>query len=107
TGVVIVARSPGERLDGVTQPPVGVVIVLPCLDAAAFELGLNELVVLGAEDALQDVATFVAAGLQEPRELTLRQHDGLDELLTAEPDAVADLLVGLARPRGQRIAVEP
>ena len=56
----------------------------------------------GTEQPLQQRAPLVRVGVQEPRELTLRQQHDLEELLGGHAHGVGDLVVGLFGPRRDR-----
>ena len=56
----------------------------------------------GTEQPLQQRAPLVRVGVQEPRELTLRQQHDLEELFGGHAHGVGDLVVGLFGPRRDR-----
>ncbi len=99
----VVAARLTQRSQGVAHPGVGAADLLVRLATQLGEHLLDGLVVVGGEQAREHLATVVGVGAQERRELPLRQHHHLPELLGRQvAEQAAHLVVGLAHAGGEQ-----
>ena len=105
-GVGLQAKDTEAAITHLVDCADGIGTALDGSPAHRGELILDVLVELCAEHFLQNLGPGARVGVEERRELPLRQHDGRDELLLGQPDVlddpVADLLGLVADGRLRR-----
>ena len=92
--------DPGEQPG---EPELGLLDLVRGGLAAAGEPLLHRVEPVGAEQPLQQLGPVAGVGVQEPRELALRQQHDLEELVGGHPHQVGDLGVRLPYPGGDGV----